>query len=254
VHGLGEYSGRYEWVASHLAAAGFETWSGDLRGHGRAPGLRGHVDHWGDLLDDTEQVWNEMNRHAADAPGPLAVLGHSLGGLIALDWSLAHPERLRALVLSAPAFMVGFRPPPWKIALARMAARVAPTLAQSSGILPEHISSVAEEIEAYRNDPQIHDRVTARQYVCYLAAATRLAALPARLSWPTLVIAGADDTVVSVTAVRAFAEANPGRVEFHLYPGARHEIFHETPSIRDAAAADLLSFLARNLGPRAEET
>jgi len=247
VHGLGEHSKRYEWVAARLASAGYEVWAGDLRGHGQAPGLRGHSDRWQDLLDDVEEVWREMEARSSDATAPLAVLGHSLGGLIGLDWSLAHAERLRALVLSAPAFEVGFVPPPWKIALARFAARTAPTLAQSSGIRPEQISSVLEEIEAYRNDPQIHDRVTARQYVLYMEAATRLVGYALRLAWPTLVLAGGDDTVVSVAAVRHFAESNPARIEFHLYPGARHEIFHEAPAIREAAAEHLLTFLSRHL-------
>jgi alpha-beta hydrolase superfamily lysophospholipase len=167
--------------------------------------------------------------------------------LIALDWSVAHPERLRAIALSAPALEVGFTPPPWKVALARFASRIAPTLAQSSGIRPEHISSVLEEIEAYRQDPQIHDRVSARHYVSFIEAAARLVAYAERLEWPTLVLVGGDDTVVSVAAVRRFAESNPSRIEFRLYPGARHEIFHEASAIREAAASDLIAFLSRNL-------
>ena len=117
VHGLGEHRGRYEWIAARLAAAGYEVWAGDFRGHGRAPGPRGHADRWQDLLDDVETVWREMAAGTSDANAPTAVLGHSLGGLIGLDWALAHSDRLRALVLSAPAFEVGFKPPPWKVTL-----------------------------------------------------------------------------------------------------------------------------------------
>jgi 3-oxoadipate enol-lactonase len=65
----------------------------DLRGHGESP-LPGdpfsYVDDLGALLDDLE---------IAEA----SLIGNSFGGRVALDFTLAHPERVRALLLAAPA-------------------------------------------------------------------------------------------------------------------------------------------------------
>jgi pimeloyl-ACP methyl ester carboxylesterase len=48
-------------------------------------------------------VWLADLTRVADAyaPGPVFVMGHSLGGALAQRWTLAHPERVSALVLSS---------------------------------------------------------------------------------------------------------------------------------------------------------
>jgi len=70
----------------------------DLPGHGHsAP-----IDPW--TLD---AVVAALERAFATQQQPLAVMGWSLGGVIALAWALAHPDRLRKLVLvgTSPRFV-----------------------------------------------------------------------------------------------------------------------------------------------------
>lgn len=65
----------------------------DLRGHGESPlpgGPFSYVDDLRALLDHLE---------IAEA----SLVGNSFGGRVALDFALAHPERVRALLLAAPA-------------------------------------------------------------------------------------------------------------------------------------------------------
>jgi alpha-beta hydrolase superfamily lysophospholipase len=244
VHGLGDHAGRHTRLAEALAAAGYDVAAGDLRGHGKAPGPRGHAERWSDLLADVESWWR-----ATEAPGaarPFYLFGESLGALVALDWALAHPERPRALVLAAPAFRPGFDPPSWKLALARVAAGVAPAFAQKTGIGGAMITRVREESASFDGDPLVHQLMSARLYVLYLEAAPRLAAAGPRVAWPTLVLGPGDDRVASLAAMRAFAASNPARIEMREYPQAFHALFHDTPEIQRAATADVIAFLERH--------
>jgi methionine biosynthesis protein MetW len=80
VHGLGEHAGRYAHVLAHLAAHGWASLAYDQRGHGRSPGPRGGVPQADSLLADLGAV---LAHARATLPGPLVLLGHSLGGLLA---------------------------------------------------------------------------------------------------------------------------------------------------------------------------
>jgi len=241
VHGLGDHSGRHSGLAEALAAAGFDVLAGDLRGHGQASGARGHVDRWEDLLADVDSWWR-----ASGSPDNLFVLGESLGGLVALDWALIHPERVKALVLAAPAFAPGFEPPAWKLALAGVAQHLAPRFAQKTGIGGAMISREAEEARAFDDDELTHQWMTARFFSLYRGSAARLVASGARVTWPTLVLSAGADRVVSNAAMRAFAEANPSMIQLLEYPDAYHALFHDLPDVRRAVVRDLIAFLEKH--------
>ena len=82
-HGLGEHGGRYAQVAEELAAHGITVHAIDHRGHGRSEGRRGHVAHFGEFVRDFETFRVAVAKeHPSGAP--LFLLGHSMGGLIAI--------------------------------------------------------------------------------------------------------------------------------------------------------------------------
>ncbi|MES1163052.1 MAG: alpha/beta fold hydrolase, partial [Rhizobacter sp.] len=80
VHGLGEHIGRYAQVAARLNAWGWHAIGFDHRGHGASEGARGALAHDDDLLQDLARVVDAVRAARA---GPLLLLGHSLGGLVA---------------------------------------------------------------------------------------------------------------------------------------------------------------------------
>src|SRR3954451_9809684 len=101
VHGAHEHGGRYAHVAERLAESGFRSYAIDHRGHGRSPGTRGNI---GSMRQTVAGV-DELARLAqSQHPGlPTFVYGHSLGGLIALQYVTGDPVPLRGAVVSAPA-------------------------------------------------------------------------------------------------------------------------------------------------------
>jgi len=115
VHGLGEHAGRYERFAKGMANHRMGTFAVDLRGHGKSPGQRGHVDSWSQWTDD---VLAFVKHVASVVQGEVVPLGHSFGGATLLSAVLAGklPSSKRFIV-SSPALKVKVVVPAWKIKL-----------------------------------------------------------------------------------------------------------------------------------------
>lgn len=111
-HGVSEHSRRYSRFAAFLNEQGFHVYAHDHRGHGltKAPGapagrfaVSGGLQH---VLDDVDAINNvARSRH----PGlPLILFGHSMGGLITLNYVLKHPEKVDAAAIWNANFSAGF--------------------------------------------------------------------------------------------------------------------------------------------------
>src|SRR6476469_7631182 len=93
VHGYAEHTRRYAGLVAALDAAGCECHLFDLRGHGRSGGVRGYVREFGDYLADLDLFLKHVREIRPESPEvPRVLFGHSLGGLIALDYVLHRPE------------------------------------------------------------------------------------------------------------------------------------------------------------------
>src|SRR4051812_8114095 len=100
-HGYGEHARRYDHVAARLNADGAAVYAPDHHGHGLSDGERALAEDLEGAVDDLHLV---ADRAAADSPGlPTALIGHSMGGLIATRYAQRHGDELAALVLSGPA-------------------------------------------------------------------------------------------------------------------------------------------------------
>ncbi len=98
LHGLSSHRASVLPVAERMAARGLPCAVPWLRGHGTRPeALRGV--RWPDWYADAVAALDELLERCATA----AVVGLSMGGLLALHVALARPERLRAVVAVAPA-------------------------------------------------------------------------------------------------------------------------------------------------------
>lgn len=110
-HGLAEHAARYARFAAFLAERGFITYAHDHRGHGHTtapdapPRLFAPNDGYQKVIADTEAVHAHI---AATHPGvPVITFGHSMGGLVALNHALSHPDRATALAVWNANFSAG---------------------------------------------------------------------------------------------------------------------------------------------------
>ena len=231
VHGLGEHVDRYDHVARRLNGLGFTVVGYDHRGHGRSPGARGGIPADDTLCADLGHV---LRAARAAVPGPLTLVGHSLGGLIAgrfvAEGLAAAPARwwcrVDALVMSSPALDPGTNALQ-KLLLA-VVAPMLPNLAVNNGLKVDWISRDAGVVRAYAGDPLVHDRITGR--LGLFVARQGPAVIAAALRWqtPTLLMWAGADRCVAPAGSAAFAAAAPRDVvAVREWPGLFHEIFNE---------------------------
>lgn len=221
-HGLGEHGGRHAGLARWLNSRGWNVFAWDQRGHGLSDGPRGALHLPEDPVTDLEDVIRAVN------PGgqPLLLIGHSAGGAFAARFALTHPELVDALVLSSPAFAADLSA--WQRVLLTFGNLCAPSLAQASGLDPEFISHDREVVQAYRDDPLVHDRVTARLASAILDAGRAVVGAASAWRVPTLLLYAGDDHLVAARGSDAFAAAAPREVvEFQRFDSLYHEIFNE---------------------------
>ena len=243
VHGLGEHSGRYAALAGELVGRRFTVAALDLPGHGESPGPRGHVKSWEFLRDHCVPATFTASRGMPGQPPDLqtVLLGHSMGGLLALDHALSHPRDLLAVVASAPPLRTP-APPAWKLGLAEAAKVLAPAQGFASGLDESGMSRDPEVIERRASDPLVHDRITPQLYFGLDAARKRVMAEARRLAIPALLLQGMKDRVIDPKGALEFNVGAPhGMARVITYPEAYHEVFNDLD--RDQVIRDLTGWL-----------
>ena len=252
VHGLGEHGGRYEHVAAHLNACGWQVLAYDHRGHGGSGGARGAVPRPESLCEDLAEVID----HLGGRDGPLVLVGHSMGGLVVgrfvaealAPQPAAWSRPVDALVMSSPALALGMNAA--QRALLAVLGPVAPDLALANGLRPEWVSRDPEVVRAYVADPQVHDRITPRLVAFMRDGGELVRARAAAWRVPTLLMwAGADRCVAPAGSAEFVATAPKAVVQHRCFDGLAHEIFNEPE--QDQVLSHLLSWLSGLTWPTA---
>ena len=232
VHGIAEHSGRYERTGSLLADSGYLVRSFDLIGAGASGGERWHTDDWSMYHD---QIDGHM-RWAKDQGKPVVLMGHSMGGNLAIEYALEDRVEPDLLVVSAPAFGGGAA---WQKAVAPLAAKLAPKFVMPNGVKGEQLSRDPAVGEAYFSDPLVIPKSTTKLGQELFAAMDRLNDSYENLDVDTLCFHGGSDSLVPPQSTAAFGELS--NVDRRVLPGLRHEILNEPegPEI----VADIVAWL-----------
>jgi alpha-beta hydrolase superfamily lysophospholipase len=226
VHGLGEHLGRYEHVAAHLNARGWDVTGHDQRGHGASPGARGALRAGDDLIEDLARVLDVVRPSA----GQCVLMGHSMGGLVAAQFVAAKRGAVDRLLLTSPALDAALGPLQ-KLQLAFGMAFV-PDLAMGNQLDATRISHDPEVVRRYLADPLVHDRITARLAKALLDGGAFVRARAASWTVPTLLLWAGRDHLVSPGGSAAFAAAAPRDV---VTARCFDDLYHEILNERDAA-------------------
>ena len=225
IHGMGEHFGRYKHVADFFNSIQYAVIGMDYRGHGTSQGKRGHISSYDQLMDDTDLL---VKKARAVFNGlPVIIYGHSLGGNIAANYVLRRQLAVKRLIITAPYFKLAFDPPGWKVAMSKLMAKVLPALTLPTQLELTALSRVRSVMDEYKNDPLVHDKISAAFFTQVHPAGLYPIEHAAELKTKTLAMHGLADRITSYKGTTAFAENNPQMIELKLWDGLYHEIHNE---------------------------
>ena len=244
-HGLAEHSGRYAHVGLRLANANLAVYALDHHGHGRSTGTRANIIRMAHVRADLHELINRATAQQNELPAFL--LGHSLGGLIALDYVISTgASDLTGLLVSGAAVDPSVGSP-----IQRLVAKLFSSLTPNVGVMALDSTAVSrdpEQVARYDADQlNYHGKVRARTGAEAFAAAQRVAARLGSIRLPLLIMHGTADRLASPDGAKLIAaKVASADVTLKLYSGLYHEIFNEPE--KDDVLDDVAEWLERRCG------
>ncbi len=225
IHGKGEHSGRYLHTASTLTMAGYIVLTYDLRGHGKSQGKRGHSPSYKALMDDISLILNEAGNRFPNLPHFL--YGHSLGGNLVLNYVLRRRHRLNGVIATSPWLSLASEPPRWKLVISSLLYNLLPSFSMTGDMDNQSLSRDSEVVNAYENDPLVHDRISVRLALDIIHSGAWVLEHASGFSIPLLIMNGSADRLISTESCSKFADSISGDCTYKPWEGLFHEIHNE---------------------------
>ncbi|MFW6125803.1 MAG: alpha/beta hydrolase [Chloroflexota bacterium] len=226
VPGLAERSGRYTNLVDYFVARRYAVYVLDHRGHGKSEGLRVHVEHFSDYVDDLKTFFDLVRGEHSCAK--VFLVGHSMGGTIATAYAIQHQQELAGLILSGATLKVGSGISTAQMVIARVLSAVVPKI----GVSPLDSAAISQDpavVQAYDNDPLVYrGKIRARQGAELLKAVQALPPQMPQMTLPVLIMYGTADRLSDPEGSRMLYERVSSEDKtLKAYEGFYHEVFNE---------------------------
>lgn len=224
VHGLGEYKGRYKHIAAAFNEENYSAYALDMRGHGDSEGPKGYSPSFQQLLDDLklaiDKVYSENK--------PLFLYGHSLGGNVVANYLIHNDDkRIKAAIITSPWFTLKMKASLLKLALGHLMLKIFPKFTQNSNLNPNNLSQDEAVAKEYREDPKVHQKITAAMFFGVRKAGLFAIANSEKINIPVLLSHGTGDKITDPDATKEFGEKAGSNVTLKLWPDMYHETHNE---------------------------
>jgi pimeloyl-ACP methyl ester carboxylesterase len=235
VHGAGLDHTVWALQSRWLAFRGWNVLALDLPGHGRSDGPP--LESIGAMAD-----WLVALLDAAGA-ATAAIIGHSMGSLVALEAAARAPQRVERLMLVGSAATMAVHPDLLAAAKANEQAAIDMVNLWGYGQAAGLGGSAAPGVWMVGAGERVLQRARPGVLHCDLAACNAYNGLEAasRVTAPTLLVSGERDQMTPVRNARQLMAAVPG-ARLNVLPGAGHMLLAECPdALLDAFKAHLLA-------------
>lgn len=226
IHGAFEHHRRYGWLIEMWRLSGFHVIMGDLPGQGMTTrSSRGHIDSFDEYIVEVKD-WVQA---AYQFDLPVFLLGHSMGGLIAIRLLQEERMNLAGVILSSPCLGLITAPSKWLNILSYPLNTIFPSLLINPGLTIDKATRNLEVQEADMNDTLYVTKVSVRWYR-ELMTAVKLAFvnMDKIQDVPMLVMQGGEDKIVNKQSVKEwFNQAPLSEKRFKEWTKCYHEIFNE---------------------------
>lgn len=245
IHGHGDHSGGLRNMIQYLVPRGYAWYGLDLRGHGRSPGLRGHVQSWADFRNDLGAFISFVRDHEGEAP--ILLLGHSLGGLISLEYSMRYPEDLSGIIAICPPLSFT-RYSPIMAKVLNVLSLIKPDFTTEQEPDYAKLTRDEEVAKSLAADPLRHDRMTVGLWREIIKAQNWVKNHSHKLNVPFLMLQGLNDKITPAEGSRRFFYSlSLANKEYQEYMQTPHRPFD------DVNRAEVLGHLLTWLDEQTEE-
>lgn len=227
VHGYGEHSGRYAHVIARLVRDSYAVYTLDHRGHGKSEGARAYCDYMEQFVDDLKGYFDQITAEHPEKQH--FVVGHSMGALISLAFTLRYQNEIDGLVISGAPVIPDADVSRALVLLGNVLTHVAPKLHLLSDGGKGLLSRDPQIDILWDNDPLTNKKpMRVRLGVEINRMARDVRAHFADLHLPMLILHGAEDRRVNPSGSQlAYDQVSSADKTLKLYPGMRHEIMNE---------------------------
>jgi lysophospholipase len=226
VHGAMEHHRRYGWLIEMWRSSGFHVIMSDLPGQGMTTRAnRGHIEYFDEYIIEVKDWIQTAYRYDL----PVFLVGHSMGGLIAIRLLQEERLNLAGVILSSPCLGLLQKPSKFMNFLSYGLNVVFPSFRLNSGLTVQMATRNEDVREADSNDTLYVTKVSVRWYR-ELAEAIKQAFvnIPDTQDVPMLVMQGGDDKIVNKRTVKEWFNYVPlSEKRFKEWPSCYHEIFNE---------------------------
>jgi alpha-beta hydrolase superfamily lysophospholipase len=176
-------------------------------------------------MDDIAQ---SLEAAAQRYPGkPRFLYGHSLGGLLAINFALRRKPQIAGVVATSPALRTAVEKQAAKIWMARILGVLLPTLSMNTALDANGLSHDPEVLKRYQQDPLVHSLATLRMAKGSIESIPWVFAHAAEFPLPLLLMHGTQDSITYADGSRDFAARIPKNCTLKLWEGLYHETHNE---------------------------
>ncbi|TCM64522.1 alpha-beta hydrolase superfamily lysophospholipase [Acinetobacter calcoaceticus] len=222
-----EHSGRMAHLVNELNLAEFDFFAWDARGHGQSPGQRGDAPSFSACVKDIQYFVQHIEAHYDIHPENIAVIGQSVGAVLAATWVHDYAPKIRALCMASPAFDIKLYVPFARPGLTLM-NKLRGNFFITSYVKAKMLTHDTERADSYDTDEQIARAISVRMLLGLYQAADRIVDDAQHIFVPTQVLCSGADFVVKQAPQREFYQKLPHpQKEFHVLDGFYHDTLGE---------------------------